>query len=395
VFCRRDCTVGVRAVPEDAGLPTTEWLRARAHELAVMNPLWRPAPAEAGDFVTVAPGRDQPFLDADEAACRVLGYPRAVLLQHSVRDLIPLPPGADRVDTLASVRDHLLRGIPITYETIVRRRDGSLLPVRMTMQRMLHVEGVVYRGIFLDLSREREAQVRAVQMEKQRLLQEIGASLAHELNSPLSVILGNLEMVLEEHQDPELADLLRPVQGAALRIAASVQGLHQFARPTASSGWTTVDLSQLAALATEATRPLWDTGPRARGRGIKLRLETPPVAPVRGNPVELQAAVQELVANAVQALPDGGSIVVQTGQDDREVFLRVSDTGVGMNDDVRQRCLDPFFTTRRPMGSGLGLNRVFHSVLQHRGHLQIESTEGRGTRVTIAVPRSPATDEGA
>lgn len=380
---------------EDAGSPASDRLRARAQELAVMNPIWRPAPEEAGDFVTVAPGRDQAFLDADEAACRILGYPREVLLRHTVGDLIPLPPGADKVDTLASVRNHLLRGIPITYETIVRRRDGSLLPVRMTMQRITAVENVVYRGIFVDLSREREAQVRAVQVEKQRLLQEIGASLAHELNTPLSVILGNLEMVLDEVHEPNLRALLQPVQGAAKRIAASVRGLQHFARLTAPGAWTVVDLSQLAGSAIEETRLLWDSGARGQGREIELDLEIPAAAPVRGNSVELQAAVQELITNAVQALPDGGRIVVQTGQDDRVVFLSVSDTGVGMNDEVRQRCLDPFFTTRRPAGSGLGLNRVYHTVLQHRGHLRIETAEGKGTRVTIAVPRRPGADEGS
>src|SRR5262249_35047772 len=159
--------------------------------LAVLDALWRPRPEQAGDFIVVTTGvqgRDRPFVGVDDAACRILGYSREELLQRAIRDIIPLPPGGEHVDTPGRVREQMERGVPMTYNTICRRRDGTLLPVRDTIQRVdvpdgVDADGFVYRATFVDLSGEQEAQVRAVQTEKQRLLQEIASGLAHELNS--------------------------------------------------------------------------------------------------------------------------------------------------------------------------------------------------------------------
>ncbi|HZS00111.1 MAG TPA: ATP-binding protein [Chloroflexota bacterium] len=369
--------------------PAVLRLRARAQELAVMNPLWRPRPEQAGDFVVITPGingRDRPFLDADDAACRILGYPREELLQRAIRDIIPLPPGAEHVDTLAAVRNQMERGVPVTYNTICRCRDGTLLPVRDTIQRVDVPDGFVYRTTFVDLSGEQEAQVRAIQTEKQRLLQEIGVRLAHKLNNPLSVISGNIEMALDEYQEPGLLELLQPVRSAAERVAATVRELGNFTTLTAAGGWASIDLNHLANQVVEEMRARWDGRPRPEGGATTLQLDTVPVASVRGSKAELEEALRELLTNAAQAMPQGGAITIRTGQSKDGVFLSVSDTGVGMNDEVRQRCVDPFFTTKGPAATGLGLNRVYHTVLRHHGHLQVESTIGRGSRMTIVLP---------
>src|SRR5581483_3322710 len=307
-------------------------LRARAQELARLNPAWRPPPELAGDFVIVTTGRVHPFLDLDEAACRILGYSREVLLKCAMPDIIPLPPGGEKVDTLAGVRDQMLQGIPISFDTIARRRDGSLFPIRLMIQRVTDATPPVYRCIFSDLSHEQNSQLQAIQKEKQRLLQEIGSSLAHEMNSPLAVILGNLEMVLEEYRNDDLQALLRPVRDAAQRISMGVHELQRFAAPTLARGWTSVDISALAADVIEKTRSLWDAAAGYAGPTIEVHLQASPVARVRGNPIDLAAAIRELIANAVQALPKGGAVVIHTVQVDEGVLLRVSDNGVGMRE---------------------------------------------------------------
>jgi signal transduction histidine kinase len=150
-----------------------------------------------------------------------------------------------------------------------------------------------------------------------------------------------------------------------------------------------VDLRTLVRETVEHTRPLWDAEPRAQGRPITLRVEMEPLPMLRAHPVELQDVLRELLSNAVHALPEGGSIGVRAEMIARQVALRVADDGVGMSEAVRQRCTDPFFTTRRPLSTGLGLTRVYHTVLRHYGQLQIESAEGQGTRVTIVLPLAP------
>jgi PAS domain S-box-containing protein len=364
-------------------------LRARAQELAVMHPALRPPPEEAGDLVIVA-NRDRHLIDADDAACRILGYPREVLLQRGVGDVIPLPPWADEHDTLGNIREQLLRGASFTYDTTIRRRDNTLIPARMRLQMLPLPDGtLVTRAVLRDLSNEKQASLHALQAEKQRLLQEVGAGLAHELNTPLAVVLGNVEMTLDEFQDPDLHALLAPARDAAQRISAAVQSIQRFAKPVLPGTWTTVDLGELAADVVEQMRPMWEAEPQLEGRPIHLRLETLPVSAVRGNPIELQEAIRELLANAVQALPQGGTIFVRTEEAEGQARLSVADNGVGMTEDVRTRCIEPFFTTRRPAASGLGLNRVYHTVLRHRGNLLIESAPGEGSRVTITLPLAP------
>jgi PAS domain S-box-containing protein len=361
-------------------------LRARAQELAVMHPALRPPPEQAGDLVIVA-NRERQIIDADDGACRILGYPREVLLQRGIGDMIPLPPWADKHDTLGNIREQLLRGASFTYDTTIRRRDSTLIPARMRLEMLPLPDGtMVTRAVLRDLSNEKQASLHALQAEKQRILQEVGAGLAHELNTPLAVVLGNVEMTLDEFQDPDLHTLLLPARDAAQRISAAVQSIQRFAKPILPGAWTSVDLSQLAAEVVEQTRPVWEEKPQTEGRLIHLRLEIFPVPALRGNPIELQEAIRELLANAVQAMPPGGTIVVRTEEAEGQVRLSVADNGVGMTEDVRLRCIEPFFTTRRPAASGLGLNRVYHTVLRHRGNLLIESTQGEGSCVTITLP---------
>jgi len=364
-------------------------LRSRAAELAVMAPEWRPSPEEAGDFVLIVKNRRQ-VIDADAAACRILDYSREALLQRTLADVIPMPPWGEQVDTLGAVREQMLSGAVVTFDGIIRRRGGGLLPVRMHLRGIRVPDGFVTRGVFEELSTEKQAQVEAIQVEKMRLLMEIGSGLAHQINTPLAIVMGNTELLLDELQNPDQRALLQPVHDAALRIHDAVQGLQRFARPIVPSAWTPVDLSALAWETVEQTRPLWEAGPQAEGRPIALRLETADVPLVQANPVELQEAVRELLDNAVQALPEGGTIVVRTEATEGQVRLTVADDGIGMSEDVRQRCIEPFFTLRRPAANGLGLNRVYHAVLRHRGNLQIDSAPGEGTRVTFSLPLAAA-----
>jgi len=324
-------------------------------------------------------------IDADEAATRILEYPRDSLLQCTLSDLFPMPPWAGQVDNLEAIREQMFERA-FTWDTIIRRRDGSLLPIRATLRALRVEDGFVVQAVYRDLSLEKRAQMETLQSEKMRLLEEIGSALAHEFNTPLAVALGNLDMLLESGVDPEHSLLLQPARRAVQRIADTVSSIHRFARPVVPSAWAEVDLSVLAWEVVEQTRPLWEAAPHAEGRQITVRLETWPVPGVRADPIELQEGLRELLSNAVQALPQGGTIVVRTEESEGRALLSVADDGVGMSEKVRQFCLEPFFTTRRPAATGLGLNRVYHTAQRHRGRLEIQSAEGQGTCVTLSLP---------
>ena len=113
-----------------------------------------------------------------------------------------------------------------------------------------------------------------------------------------------------------------------------------------------------------------------------------PVPPISGDPAELREVLTNLILNAVDAMPDGGTLTLATRTDETTVTLRVSDTGVGMSPDVQPLIFDPFFTTKGPRGTGLGLSITYGIVSRHRGEIRVESAEGQGAAFHLTFPVS-------
>jgi CheY-like chemotaxis protein len=141
------------------------------------------------------------------------------------------------------------------------------------------------------------------------------------------------------------------------------------------------------------TRPRWRDEALGSGRTILVEADMRPVPRILGSESELRELLTNLIFNAVDAMPEGGTIRIRTGVREAptgdaapQVFLEVSDTGTGMTDEVRRRCLEPFFSTKGERGTGLGLPMVFGIVKRHRGTLDIESAVGKGTTFIVRLP---------
>lgn len=127
---------------------------------------------------------------------------------------------------------------------------------------------------------------------------------------------------------------------------------------------------------------------QARANGITICIETdlPEVPPVMGNESDLCQVLLNLILNAVDAMPKGGTIIIRTRHDNKHVILEVSDTGVGMTEEVQQRCFEPFFSTRGKRGTGLGLAVVHDIIRRHEGTINIKSELDKGTTFIIRLP---------
>ena len=122
------------------------------------------------------------------------------------------------------------------------------------------------------------------------------------------------------------------------------------------------------------------------GRKIEVELDLEKLSPVSGNPAELREALTNLIFNAVDAMPAGGTVTLRSRAEDNAVLFEISDTGTGMSEDVRTRCLEPFFSTKGDKGTGLGLSMVFGIIKRHNGTLDIESAVNRGSTFRIRFP---------
>ncbi len=230
------------------------------------------------------------------------------------------------------------------------------------------------------------AQARVVEGETLRAMGQMASGMAHHLNNLLSVVSGRNQLLLRKVQDPAVRGPLEVVQRATLDAAEVVRRVLGFTgmRPVEQAG--RVDVNELVREVVELTRPRWQDQAQVRGVTIEVESRLAPVPAVAGEAPPLREVIMNLLLNAVDALPEGGTVTITTGVADGHVVCAVADTGVGMTDEVRRRALEPFFTTKGPQNTGLGLS-VAHGIAQrHRGALTIESAPGRGTVVTVRLP---------
>jgi signal transduction histidine kinase/ActR/RegA family two-component response regulator len=241
----------------------------------------------------------------------------------------------------------------------------------------------------------RLSQHTVMQQERLRALGQMASGIAHDINNAISPISLYTESLLE--RETNLSERARgylvTIQRAIDDVARTVSRMREFYREReAQLTLERVELNRAIRQVVELTRPRWNDLPQQRGAMVDLRMELAESLPeIMGAEHEIRDALTNLIFNAVDAMPTGGTITVRT----RELALtegrsrslvEVTDTGVGMDEDTRRRCLEPFYTTKGERGTGLGLAMVYGMIQRHSAELQIESEVGAGTTVRLDFP---------
>lgn len=241
------------------------------------------------------------------------------------------------------------------------------------------------------LEKLRAAQHQIIQQERLRALGQMASGVAHDFNNALVPILGFSDLLLSSStalSDPKKArHYLQNIQTAAGDAASIVARLREFYRSHAEEMQPApVDLAKLVEQAATLTRPRWRDQAQANGATIELRTELQPVPTISGEEAALREVLTNLIFNAVDAMPQGGRLTLRTLRRGENAVLEVADTGSGMSEEVRRRCLEPFFSTKGERGTGLGLSMVFGIVQRHSGHLDLRSEVGQGTTFQLTFP---------
>jgi signal transduction histidine kinase len=187
-------------------------------------------------------------------------------------------------------------------------------------------------------------------------------------------------------------EYLRIINTAGRDAADVVSRLRDFYRPRTTAESQVMELKEVLHQAVLMTQPKWKDPSRLPGTEIVVQTELQNLPTMRGNPSELREMMTNLIFNAVDAMPHGGTVTVRSCASGGNVVIEVVDTGAGMSAEVRARCLDPFFSTKGENGTGLGLAMVFGIVQRQQGHIDIESAPDLGTTFRITLP---ATNEDA
>ncbi len=244
------------------------------------------------------------------------------------------------------------------------------------------------------LGRLKATQQQLVKQERLRALGMMASGIAHDFNNALMLVLGYAEL-LQPHiaaLDGEREKfLLANLKSAAQDGAHVVSRLQEFYRPAGNAHLRVgVDVNQTIEHALTLTAPRWRDKCRAEGIQIDPSLELNPVPNLLGNAAELREVLINLIFNAVDAMPQGGRLVLRTKVQDGRIQIEVSDTGVGMSEEECARCLEPFFTTKGESGTGLGLASVYGFVQRYGGAIRVKSEKGKGASFTLTLPASDA-----
>jgi signal transduction histidine kinase len=247
------------------------------------------------------------------------------------------------------------------------------------------------RDLEKTLAELRETQQQVIQQERVRALGTMASGLAHDLNNGLSLILGYGEILLaQEREFPAGSKERRFLENmvcAGRDNAQLVKRLRDFYRPNdAQEHRQAVDLNGVVAQAISLTSPKWQAEGEALGRPIRIETQAGELPMIEAAPAELREVLTNLIFNAVDAMPKGGTLSFRTYQDGTNVLLEVSDTGIGMSEETRRRCLDPFYTTKGEGGSGLGLSVSYGIVRRHGGAMQVRSRVNYGTSFLLQFP---------
>ena len=266
----------------------------------------------------------------------------------------------------------------LTYRTYLRNVETS---AAQAAQAEKHVKELSHYIAEQERIREQFSQ-----MEKLSALGELASGVAHDFNNTLSGILGRAQL-LQRTDDPEkLQRGLDIIIKTAEDGAKTVKRIQDFARQRRDHDFELVSIDQILLDASEITRPRWKNCAEASNIHITLNLQIGSNGMVMGDDSELREVLVNMVFNAIDAMPEGGTLTLTTRNVGESVLIRVVDTGVGMYPEVRSRIFDPFFTTKGKAGLGLGLAVSFGIIRRHGGNIEVDSQYGKGTEFRITLP---------
>ncbi|MCM2334122.1 MAG: PAS domain S-box protein [Anaeromyxobacteraceae bacterium] len=336
------------------------------------------------------------LLDANDALCRMLGYPREELAALTFQDLLHPDDREGSLEAFGALvrgeREHN------AMERRYLRKDGGVVHLRYSVSALRDDAGrfVHALGIIEDVTERKALEARLALADRMASLGTLAAGVAHEINNPLSYVIGNLAFVREAlaagaATPPEALTQARQALDEANEGAARVRQIVGDLRALSRSGEDRHEPVDVGA----AVRSAANVAAGVLRPCAALRLELGPTPPVLGDPARLGQVFLNLLVNAGQAIgeghPEANEIVVRTAiEPDGRVRVEVSDTGPGIPPDVLPRIFAPFFTTKPAgQGTGLGLAICQQAVEGMGGVIEARSRPGEGATFTLLLPPAP------
>ena len=327
----------------------------------------------------------------NKGAENILGYEaEEVVGKMSIRSIYP--PGVAR-EVMEKLRSPDYGGVGklTSFPILHRRKDGELIEGDLSASIIYDEEGkeIASVGIFKDL-RERLGIERELQKTQQALLQSeklaamgrLTSQIAHELNNPIYGIMNTLELLKTEiPPESKRRKILELALSETQRLAEMLRNMLSFSKPEEEKR-RPVKMNELIG------GILLVMEKQMRESNIKVETSFDDEIPeVMASTNQMRQVMLNILKNAKEAMPKGGTLTVRTSKEDKHVLIHVQDTGVGIPEEIRDKIFEAFFTTKQKVkGVGLGLSVCYGIIKDHGGEIKVESEEGKGTTFTISLP---------
>jgi CheY-like chemotaxis protein len=289
--------------------------------------------------------------------------------------------------------------------TELRLRVRNLLETRFLhlglREQNRHLDELVTertRELEAALDELRQTQRQAIRQERLHAFSQMAGGVVHDFNNMLMILMSLADLMSREvpQGETEFQEHVGTMQAVLAEAAQFITRLHYFCRPRHDDDlFMPTDLKKLVEEAVQLAKPKWHNSANADGREIDLCIHLERVEPLPCNGMEMREAIFHLVVNAVDAMPRGGTLSIGLHQAENAIEILVGDTGMGMSEEVRARCMDPFYSTKGETATGLGLSMVHGIVRRHAGEIEVTSQPGKGTNFRILLPRENANSHAA
>ncbi|MFH1849898.1 MAG: response regulator [archaeon] len=341
----------------------------------------------AAEGILIADLQTTIFRYANPAVCRMFGYTEGEFLQRGVADIHP----EESLESIMAEFGAQARGEKVLAQDIpCLRKDGTLFYADINTAESVLGGHSCNVGFFTDVTERNNMEMAMVSRERLGAIGELASGVAHDFNNSLQIIFGNIELaLLAPDLSPGVREYLNIIKTSAGDAAARILQLQRFAgKGRMEDDCSPVDLGRLLDETIDQARPMWKDGAEENGLVFSIHRNYSEARTVDGNPGALRTAFYNLIKNGIEAMPGGGALSFETGSTDKGVYVRVSDTGVGMDAETRLRIFQPFYSTKGlEQGRGLGMSAVYAIIREHGGDVHVlESAPGKGTTIEMVLP---------
>ncbi len=330
-------------------------------------------------------GKDNRIKFVNKRLTEIQDYPQEELIGKDFNELVDEE--SRRLMTDRFTRRERGEKLPPGFELKAVRKDGEIRNIEINAKVIKDSQGEINYIVFLkDITEKKKMEEQLLQTEKLRSLGEMASGVAHDFNNALAAILGNTQLLLYTAQDDETREALKTIEKVAKESAQTVKRLQEFTRKKARQELFKLDVNSIVRDAIEITKPKWRDNAQGKGIHIEILSSLGEVPGVAGDASELREVLTNLIFNAVEAMPQGGTIEFKTFRRGGDVHIRIADTGIGMDEETRKKIFEPFFTTKPFSNTGLGLSMSYGIIKRFGGRIEVESKAGSGTAFTIILP---------